>query len=299
MLATRQKSLPASTCTEHHYSFCCASDDDKETTCRDKLERQAVMVLAAMVEEAVVMPLGPRAMSSLAAYLNTLNSKLLTMVVTSVLSSRPRWLPLEYHWAPLDHDPLLHLVQLLGDRLTVFSYICHPLSREPLLEAIAVMSRLTVLSLPEASDDHIMAAVGASCPVLTVLCVRGSKAVSDDGLRRLLLRRQTYTRSRWRRLFSKWRSLRAPLCRYRPLPTSVTDHTVLLPFEPDQLNSLSGTLTHLDLCSTRVSYQGMAWTRSILQPSAFVDFSHKHHRSLRSNTSLDEQMAGLLVPFTS
>lgn len=302
MLASRQRSFSSSSSfSESEDVFCCGGDDHKDGSAAT-LERRAVLVLAGMVEEAVVTPIGPRAMNSMASYLQGLNSKLLTSVVTAVLATRPRWLPLEYHWAPLDHDPLLHLLELLGNRLTTLTYTCHPLSREPLLQALSAMPALTTLSLPEAADDNALAVVGAACHILATLCVRYSKGVTDDGIRRLLLRRHTYTRSRWRRLFARWRTLRASVTRqqsrYRPLPPSLSDHTLLLPLDPEHLNPLSATLTHLDLSGTKVSKQGAEWARNLLPPNAFVDATHAHRRSLRSQTSLEDQMARLLAPIT-
>ncbi|KAK8749516.1 hypothetical protein OTU49_015404 [Cherax quadricarinatus] len=301
MLSNKQRSISSSgSCSEPDDVFCCGGADMK--VCGGALERRAVLVLAGLVEEAVVTPLAPRAMSCVAAYLQGLNPRLLTAVVTAVVASRPRWLPLEYHWAPLDHDPLLYLLQLLGERLTALTYTCHPLSREPLLQAISAMPALTTLNLPEAADDNALAVVGAACHILVTLCVRGSKAVTDDGIRRLLLRRNTYTRSRWFRLFSRWRALRASLSRqqtkYRPLPASLSENTLLVPLDPEHLNPLSATLIHLDLGGTKVSSQGAEWARAVLSPHAFVDASHSQHRSLRSQTSLEDQMAKLLAPLT-
>ncbi|XP_042221575.1 uncharacterized protein LOC121866056 [Homarus americanus] len=302
MLASKQRSISSSgSYSEPDEVFCCGGGDMKELS-GGTLERRAMLVLAGMVEGAVVTPQGPRAMSCVAAYLQGLNSRLLTAVVTAVLATRPRWLPLEYHWAPLDHDPLLYLLELLGERLTALTYTCHPLSREPLLHAIAAMPGLTTLNLPEAADDNALAVVGVACHILVTLCVRGSKAVTDDGVRRLLLRRHTYTRSRWRRLFSRWRSLRSSLtrqqARYRPLPAPLSDHTLLMPLDPEHLNPLSATLTHLDLGGTKVSNQAAEWARSVLVPHAFVEASHSQHHSLRSQTSLEDQMAKLLAPLT-
>ncbi|XP_045609738.1 uncharacterized protein [Procambarus clarkii] len=301
MLSKKQRSASSGSYSEPDGVFCCAGHD-VEMMCGGSLERRAVVVVAALVEEAVVTPLGPRDTSCVAAYLHALNSKLLTAVVTTVMATRPKWLPLEYHWAPLDHDPLLYLLELLGKRLTALTYSCHPLSREPLLQAISAMPALTTLNLPEAADDNVLAVVGAACRILVTLCVRGSKGVTDDGIRRLLLRRNTYTRSRWRRLFSRWRTLRASIsrqqARYRPLPASLSENTLLVPLEPEYLNPLSTTLVHLDLVGTRVSSHGTEWARTVLLPQAFVDASHAHHHSLHSQTSLEDQMAKLLAPLT-
>ncbi|XP_042891192.1 uncharacterized protein LOC122265829 [Penaeus japonicus] len=296
MLANRQHSVSSSgSLSEAEDLFCCGLgvNEVEEAT----LEGRAVLVLAGMVEGAVVTPLGLRAMKRMAAYLRVLSSSMLTAVVTVIMSKRPRWLPLEYHWAPLDHDPLLLLLELLGSHLTVLTYSCHPLSREPLINALAAMPALTVLSLPEAADDNALAVVGAACHGLTTLCVRGSKGVTDDGMRRLLLRRHAYTRSRWRRLFSRWRSLRSSLsrqqARYRPI-----ENALLVPADAEHLNPLSGTLVHLDLGGTKVSNQGVEWAKSILSPNAYVFATHSLRRSLRSQTSLEDQMARLLAPLT-
>lgn len=301
MLANRQRSVSSSgSLSEAEDLFCCGLgvNEVEEAT----LEGRAVLVLAGMVEEAVVTPLGLRAMKGLAAYLRVLSSSMLTAVVVQVMSKRPRWLPLEYHWAPLDHDPLLLLLELLGSRLTVLTYSCHPLSREPLINAIAAMPALTVLSLPEAADDNALAVVGAACHSLATLCVRGSRGVTDDGMRRLLLRRHAYTRSLWRRLFSRWRSLRSSLsrqqARYRPLAPATIENSLLVPADAEHLNPLSSTLVHMDLGGTKVSTGGVEWAKSILSPNAYVFATHSLRRSLRSQTSLEDQMSRLLAPLT-
>lgn len=269
---------------------------------RHTLEERAAGVLAALVEGAVDAPKESHSLTPIASYLLTLNSRLLTTIMTAVIASRPRWLPLEYHWAPLDHDPLLGLLRLVGARLTALTYTCHPLSREPLLQALAAMPSLTSLSLPETADNNVMSVVGGACPFLSSLCVRGSRAVTDDGVRRLLLRRHTYTRSRWRRLFSRWRTLRASFTRqqacYRPLPPPVfSDQALLPPLDPDHLNPLSVTLTLLDLGGTRVTAQVAEWARSLLSPQASVEVTHSH-RALHSQGSFEDQMVGLLAPLT-
>lgn len=268
------------------------------------LQERATDVLVGLVEGAVDAPKESHSLMPLASYLLTLDARHLTAVMTAVTASRPRWLPLEYHWAPVDHDPLLGLLQLVGIRLTALTYTCHPLSREPLLQALATMPALTSLSLPETADNNVLAVVGAACPILATLCVRGSKGVTDDGVRRLLLRRHTYTRSRWRRLFSRWRALRASLTRqqacYRPLPPTVfSDQALLPPLDSDHLNPLSATLTHLDLAGTRITAQTADWARSLLPPQACIDVTHAHYRSaLHTQGSLEDQMVGLLAPLT-
>ncbi|XP_068237709.1 uncharacterized protein [Palaemon carinicauda] len=304
MLANKQASLsPSGTIVEPDDGFCCGGEGCVEVF-GISLEGRAVMALAGLVEEAVVTPLGATAMGSVATYLLRLSPRLLTAVVTAVQATRPRWLPLEYHWAPLDHDPLLHLLQLVGDRLTSLSYTCHPLSRELLVNAIASMPRLSTLNLPNSADDNVLAVVGAACFTLTTLCVRGSRAVTDDGLRRLMLRRDAYTRSRWRRLFSRWRNLRTTMTRqqsrYRPLAANsqvpIGESALLVPMDPEQLNPLNVTLTHIDLGGTRVTSQGVEWIRSVLPPNSFIDTTHPNQRSVQSETSLEDQMAKLLVP---
>ncbi|XP_066963493.1 uncharacterized protein [Macrobrachium rosenbergii] len=304
MLANKQPSLsPTGTIAEPDDGFCCGGEGCVELF-GISLEGRAVMVLAGLVEEAVVTPLGSAAMSSVASYLLRLSPRLLTAVVTAVQASRPRWLPLEYHWAPLDHDPLLHLLELVGDRLTALSYRCHPLSRELLVHALGAMPRLSTLNLPNSADDNVLAVVGAACFTLTTLCVRGSRGVTDDGLRRLMLRRDAYTRSRWRRLFSRWRNLRTTMTRqqsrYRPLSANsqvpIGESALLVPMDPEQLNPLSATLTHVDLGGTRVTPQGVEWMRSVLPHNAFIDTTHPNQRSVQSEASLEDQMAKLLVP---
>lgn len=301
MLASRMRGSSGRT-GDRDQTQCCSVGEECWGD-RHTLEDRAAGVLVRLVEGAMVAPKESHSLVPLASYLLTLNSRHLTAVMTAVMASRPRWLPLEYHWAPLDHDPLLGLLQLVGIRLTALTYTCHPLSREPLLQALAAMPALTSLSLPETADNNVLAVVGAACPVLATLCVRGSRGVTDDGVRRLLLRRHTYTRSRWRRLFSRWRALRASLTRqqacYRPLPPHVfSDQALLPPLDADHLNPLSATLTHLDLSGTRVTTQAAEWARGLLSPQACIEVTHAHYRALHSQGSLEDQMVGLLAPLT-
>lgn len=301
MLASRGRGYSGRT-GERKESLCCGPSVECGGG-QSTLEGRATGVVAGLVEGAVDAPKESQSLCTLASYLLPLNSRLLTAVMTAVMAGRPRWLPLEYHWAPLDHDPLLGLLQLVGMRLTALTYTCHPLSREPLLQALAAMPMLASLSLPETADNDVLAVVGATCPTLATLCVRGSKAVTDDGVRRLLLRRHTYTRSRWRRLFSRWRALRASLTRqqacYRPLPPAViSDQALLPPLDPDHLNPLSTTLTHLDLSGTKVTPQTAEWARGLLPSQACVEVTSAAYRALHPQDSLEDQMVGLLAPLT-
>ncbi|XP_050727467.1 uncharacterized protein LOC127004125 [Eriocheir sinensis] len=301
MLASRGRGHSGRT-EERKQSVCCGGSEE----CLDgqrSLEGRAVGVVAALVEGSVNAPKESQSLCALASYLLPLNSRLLTAVMTAVMAGRPRWLPLEYHWAPLDHDPLLGLLQLVGMRLTAFTYTCHPLSREPLLQALAAMPVLVFLSLPKTADNDVLALVGATCHTLATLCVRGSKGVTDDGVRRLILRRHTFTRSRWRRLFTHWRVLRASLTRqqacYRPLPPAViNDQALLPPLDPDHLNPLSATLTHLDLGGTRVTLQTAEWARGLLSSQACVEVTSATQRAMNPQDSLEDQMVGLLAPLT-
>ena len=301
MLASRRRRSSGRT-DDRYQSQCCGGSEECWGD-RHTLEERAAGILARLVEGAVEAPKESHSLTPLASYLLSLNSHMLTAVMTAVMAGRPRWLPLEYHWAPLDHDPLLGLLHLVGIRLTALTYTCHPLSREPLLQALATMPALISLSLPETADNNVLAVVGAGCPTLATLCVRGSRGVTDDGVRRLLLRPHTYTRSRWRRLFSRWRVLQASFTRqqacYRPLPPNVfSDQALLPPLDPDHLNPLSATLTHLDLGGTRVTAQTAEWGRSLLPSQAYIEVTHAHHRSLYSQGSLEDQMVGLLSPLT-
>lgn len=303
--SSRQRSVSSSdsVLSESEESLCCCRDGADDGELESRLESLAMGVVAGMVESAVVTPLPPAATACLATYLQALTPSLVTTVMMAVVTARPRWLPLEYHWAPVDHDPLLTLLPLLGTRLTALTYTCHPLSRDPLLAALSGLPGLTCLSLPDTTDDNTLAVVGAGCPLLACFSVRGSRAVTDDGLRRLLLQRHTYTRSRWRRLFSRWRALRSSITRqhsrYRPLPPAALGDPTLLPTcEPDHLNSLAATLTRLDLAGTRVTEGGREWTTHLLPPGAVVCVTRPSRRSLRSQASLEDQMARLLAPLT-
>lgn len=301
MLSSRGRGYSGTT-GERKQNLCCGGTEEYEDT-RRTLKGRASGTVARLVEGAIDAPKESQSLCALASYLLPLNSRLLTSIMTAVLAGRPRWLPLEYHWAPLDHDPLLGLLQLIGMRLTSLTYTCHPLSREPLLEALAAMPSLSSLSLPETANNDMMAVVGANCPTLVTLCVRGSRGVTDDGVRRLLLRRHTYTRSRWRRLFSRWQALRVSLTRqqasYRPLPPAIiNDQAFLPPLDPDHLNALCATLTQLDLNGTRVTPQTAEWARGLLPSQACVEVTSSAHQSLHPQDSLEDQMVGLLTPPT-
>ncbi|XP_076064355.1 uncharacterized protein LOC143038687 [Oratosquilla oratoria] len=261
------------------------------------LLHSATLALASLLEDVVSEPRGPSVMDGVSAYLAPLTPPLLTALVVRISTNRPLWVPLEYHWAPMDHDPLLALLEAVGVSLQQLIYTCHPLSREALHRTLTAMPNLITLKLSHGADDQALRIVGATCVRLQVLSLRGSKAVTDDGMRRLLLRRSAYMRNRWRQLFGRWRELRLTLsASYRPLQQGAPGQGL----DPEVLNAVAGTLTELDLRGTRVTSQGVAWVRSVLPtgatvvstacPSAAAAFRLKVSRQ----NSIEDQLVRLL-----
>lgn len=226
-------------------------------------------------------------------------------VIWRVQEIRTPWLPIDLHWVETEPDPLLLMLAHLT-RLQTLTYSVVPQALPPLQALLVGLPNLSTLQLRHTADDALLRTVGRYCPNLRVLCLQGSRSVSDSGLRRLLLRPVASSRCAWRDLYRRWREVRK-----LPAPPNITSGTcspgggggagssqqqyqyhLLLPLPPvpsaHQLTELAGVLVHLDLRGTRVTLRGARWGSQclprahllILAPSCYAGSRNKRYHSL-------------------
>lgn len=231
------------------------------------LQLRAAQVVSRAANRAVSVG-GARSVAALAAYLAPVHRRPLTLVVTLMGMLRPRFLPLEYHWAPTERDAFLALVEALPP-IDALVYVPHPLAHAQMEGVLCLQARLRSLSLREGADDGLLRLVGGLCRSLAFLDVGGSKGVTDGGLRRLLLRPPAASRFHWRQLYRRWRELRAASgAAYQPIFTPAPASPALEPAA--QRTRAACTLHHLDLRGTKVSLVGAEWASKRLEKGAHV-----------------------------
>ena len=191
---------------------------------------------------------------------------LVSEVIWRVQEWRSPWIPLDLHWVEVEVDPLLRLVALLP-KLHSLNYNPLSLTVTSFCAALVGLPLLTCLQLSHTASDALLRLLPRDCPSLQILNLQGSRGVTDNGLRRLLLLPSASSRCAWRFLYRRWREMR-PL-RSRTAgggrggddTRGLVEYQVLLPpLPPARLRTpLSFSLKHLDLRATRVSKSGAAW----------------------------------------
>ncbi|XP_047738637.1 uncharacterized protein LOC125178577 [Hyalella azteca] len=218
-------------------------------------------------------------------------------VVWRVQQIRPPWLPVDLHWVEVEPDPLLLLLAYIP-QLRTLSYTPLPHTLPTLSALLCGLPHLTRLQLRHTADDTMMRMVGRSCPSLQVLCVKGSRSVSDAGLRYMVLKPGASSRCAWRFLYRRWKELKPVLVssqhqrEYASLPPvpAVAAH---------QRTELAGALRHLDLRGTKVTMSGARWAAKCAPQAHLLLLSSSASHSLTSRTkryhSLEEQQPDLFL----
>lgn len=255
------------------------------------LRLQSAGVLAIYINKTISLS-GIYSIPVILSYISELEQRPLNLLMTLLGRFRPRFLPLEYHWAPTEKDPYLCLVEAIS-RLDVFIYIPHPLGSSQMESVLSVHFRLSVLSLKDGADDSLLRIIGNVCRSLVYLDVSGSKAVTDCGLRRLLLRPPAASRFHWRQLYRRWRELRSAI--HSP-SASVSYHPIFMsaPSSPaletsSQKTQIASTLQHLDLRGTKSSVNGAEWAAKRLEKGSHVLFLTPIPKATRRFKSLSNE----------
>lgn len=226
--------------------------------------------LVSLLQSALSVPLSNRNINRVGSYLILLPGRIRSELVENTLSCRPMWVPIDYHWASLELDPVLLLLSLqpIGESLQRLSYPCHPLNRDLLIQALGTMTTLKALTLEEACDNEILGVVGGTCRALHLLNVSHSKQVNDDGVRRLCLKRNVYMKRKWQNVVGRLKGLSLKWGSgghhggsrgggYHQLQPSRSH-------DPDDLNPCCTTLTHVYLAGTRVTELGVMYLKAAL-----------------------------------
>ena len=248
----------------------------------DTLQARASQIVAKIVNKHLF---NIESIEASAKYLEKLSSKPLNYVIQQLSLLRPRFLPLEYHWAPTEKDPFLTLIQKLPS-VTAIMYIPHPLCQPHLENLFTIHKKLVALSLTEFADDSLLRIVGSLCLQLSYIDVSRSKGVTDCGLRRLLLKAPTASRFHWRQLYRRWKELRTTAASspaYRPLFLSNTTSSL----ESTACHTpICSSLRHLDLRGTRTSAAGAEWAARRLEAGSHIlltPIMTRNNRRLRSH----------------
>lgn len=202
------------------------------------------------------------------AWLCKLTPQTLDAVIWRVQEIRPPWIPIDLHWVEIEPDPLL-LLLAYATKLQTLSYSIVPQAL-PTLQALLVgLPYLSTLELRQTANDVLLRSVGRSCPSLKVLCVQGSRCVSDAGVRYLVLRPMASSRCAWKALYRRWKEVRRMTSATTSGATiggSQQQYQLLVPPVPGphQLTDLTRVLLHLDLRGTRVTSDAATWAARCL-----------------------------------